>query len=108
MIGQQPSIGCILCQDAIGESANKWHELTIVGDGELQVAKTNALVGSDGKMWHTPSWRQLLVYFALLNLGSSRIELAWGGYKLVNVANGMFITPPRKQWSGPPFISRQG
>jgi hypothetical protein len=29
----------------------------------------------------------------LLNLGSSRIELASGGYKLGSIMNGMSITP---------------
>jgi hypothetical protein len=42
-----------------------------------------------------------------LNLGSSRIELARGGYKLESVMNVMSIVP-HKRWAEPPFIARRG
>jgi hypothetical protein len=44
---------------------------------------------------------------ALLNLGSSKIELVRGGYKLGSLVNGAFVIL-RKLWLGPPFMARRG
>jgi hypothetical protein len=50
---------------------------------------------------------QCLCMRALLNLGSSKIELVRGGYKLGSLVNGAFVIL-RKLWLGPPFIARRG
>jgi hypothetical protein len=60
-----------------------------------------------GPLEHKTLCLMFMYMQTLLNLGSSRIELAMGDYKLGSVTNGMAIVP-HKWWSGSPFIARRG